>query len=383
MIQPSDPVSIADRSIATGICLEDSDNLIAQFGGHPLVGIDDEDPRVSHLRDGPVFLGRGVGIFVLNDPDAASASDLGGAVSAKRIDDEDFIGPGYTIQAGFNISLFIESRDQGCYLDLWCRFRNHRRHLKPHTDVIVSMSPTHEQFNYPAEADPSLVRDLTGRLNIVHERMAEAASRAGRDPASVSLIAVSKTFGIDTVRAGSSAGLNIFGENRVQEALEKMDRVGGTAQWHLIGHLQRNKAAVAVGRFAWIHSVDSVRLIQELEKQAALKEVQQRVLLQVNVSGEGSKFGISPDHLSGLIEAIEASPHLMGEGLMTIPPWDPRSEAARPHFARLRQLLKSIEPSTRFTPLHLSMGMSHDFEVAIEEGATMVRVGSAIFGPRP
>ena len=244
------------------------------------------------------------------------------------------------------------------------------------------MTQPNGQFNNRTDGEAALVAAIAERLRHVRERIDRSASRAGRDPASILLVAVSKTHPGETVRAAMAAGLDCFGENRVQEAVAKIDQVGVGAHWQLIGHLQRNKAAAAVGRFDLIHAVDSVSLIEELEKKTAAREIVQRILLQLNVSGEGSKSGAPPEDLPRLIEALESTPHLAAEGLMTMPPWDPDPEVARPHFVRLRQLLATTQPTDRFSPLHLSMGMSHDFEVAIAEGATAVRIGTALLGER-
>lgn len=225
-------------------------------------------------------------------------------------------------------------------------------------------------------------QELKDRLQTIQARIDSAAIRCGRQPEEVSLVAVSKTHPIQALEEALAAGQFVFGENRLQEALEKIDRLGERAEFHLIGHLQRNKAARAVGRFSLIHTVDSVRLIDELERRAAQAGLVQRLLLQINVSGEASKSGATPEQLGELLDALDGSPHLDGQGLMTIPPFSDDPEVVRPHFARLRELLAGIGVHERFAPLHLSMGMSGDFEVAIEEGATLVRVGTAIFGHR-
>ncbi len=229
----------------------------------------------------------------------------------------------------------------------------------------------------------SYCAEIARNLMEIHARVKAAARRAGRDPASIALVAVSKTHPTERVRAAIEAGQFVFGENRVQEALPKIDALACVqAQWHLIGHLQGNKARQAVGRFALIHSVDSVGLIQELEKRAAAAAVVQPILLQINVSGEASKFGAAPGLLPALLEALRGAPHLAAQGLMTIPPLTDDPKASRPHFRRLRGLLGSISADAPLAPRHLSMGMSDDFEVAIEEGATLIRVGTAIFGRR-
>jgi pyridoxal phosphate enzyme (YggS family) len=228
----------------------------------------------------------------------------------------------------------------------------------------------------PAEA-------FRNRIRSIRERIDAAASRAGRQPGEVGLIAVSKTFPAEAIRRAAEAGLREFGESRMQEAAGKLEALSELdARWHLIGHLQRNKVNAAVGRFAMIHSVDSARLIEALERRAAALDVRQPILLQLNVAGEASKFGAPPEALDELVGALGAAPHLVCEGLMTIPPWSEDAEAARPHFARLRSLLGRLPATDNIRPIHLSMGMSGDFEAAVEEGATMVRVGTAIFGGR-
>lgn len=225
--------------------------------------------------------------------------------------------------------------------------------------------------------------EIAGRLSEIRARMDAAARRAGRDPASVTLVAVSKTHPAERVRAALDAGQIVFGENRMQEALPKIEALADTpARWHLIGHLQSNKARQAAGRFELIHSVDSVNLIQELETRAAAAGIVQKILLQINVSGEESKFGASPSEIPALLDALSRAPHLSADGLMTIPPLTETAEISRPHFKRLRELIASIPADAPFTSRHLSMGMSDDFEVAIEEGATLIRVGTAIFGSR-
>lgn len=230
---------------------------------------------------------------------------------------------------------------------------------------------------------------MTGEASIreraadVLDRMARAAARAGRRPAEVRLVAVSKTQGAERVAEAREAGLSVFGENYVQEAEGKI-RAVPDAEWHLIGNLQRNKAARAVSLFAWIQTVDSAALLAELSRRAAAAGKTVDLLVEVNLAGEGSKGGISPEGLPALLDAASGLSGIRLRGLMAIPPYSEDPEAGRPHFARLRELLEgSARRAPRGTELtELSMGMSHDFEAAIEEGATMVRVGTAIFGPR-
>jgi len=218
------------------------------------------------------------------------------------------------------------------------------------------------------------VIDVAANLAAVRARIARAAERAGRDPGSVHLIAVSKTKPAALVRAALAAGATDFGENYVQEAVAKRAEVGAGGRWHLIGHLQRNKAARAVETFDCIQTVDSAALGTALARHAAEQQRTIHVLVEVRVGGEATKSGVDPAVLPALLAELR-SPALVVDGLMTVPPpGDP--EAARPHFRTLRAL------GERAGLRELSMGMSDDFEVAIEEGATMVRVGRAIFGAR-
>lgn len=220
-------------------------------------------------------------------------------------------------------------------------------------------------------------------IEMVQHRIAAAAVRAGRDPKSVMLIAVSKTKPVSMIQEALSAGQEVFGENRVQELCEKYE-VLPDAQWHLIGHLQTNKVKAVVGKAALIHSVDSAALADEIEKRAAAMDVVQRILVQVNVSGEESKFGISPEALPGLCEHISALSHVKLEGLMTISVKGMAPSGNRAVFGRLRQLSEEIAALKlpNVTMQELSMGMTHDFEEAVEAGATMLRIGTAIFGAR-
>ena len=210
----------------------------------------------------------------------------------------------------------------------------------------------------------------------VRRRMAEACLRAGRKPGDVRLVAVSKTYAAEAVRAAAEEGQRLFGENRVQEAAAKIPACPDRLEWHLIGHLQGNKAGAAVRLFDWIHSVDSAKLVDALERHAAAAGKDLNILLEVNVSGEAAKSGCKPEELGALVEAANRCPHLVLRGLMTVPPIVENPEEARPHFRRLREL------RDRYGLEELSMGMTHDFPVAIEEGATFIRVGTALFGAR-
>lgn len=219
-------------------------------------------------------------------------------------------------------------------------------------------------------------------LEEIHGRMADACARAGRPVESVRLLAVSKTYGPEAVRAAAAAGQVLFGENRVQEAAAKMPECPGHLQWHLIGHLQSNKAAQAARLFDWVHSVDSAKLLEALDRHAGEAGRRLEVLVQVNVSGERSKSGMAPDGVREVLERSNTLSHVQVRGLMTIPPLTEDSEKARPHFRALRELRDGWAAETGMDLAELSMGMTHDLEVAIAEGATIVRVGTGIFGER-
>lgn len=217
------------------------------------------------------------------------------------------------------------------------------------------------------------------RLNGVEARIAAACEKAGRERDSVTLLAVSKTKPPEAVREAADCGLRLFGENRVQEAQSKVGMCPSGLEWHLIGHLQTNKAKVAANLFQMVHSVDSLKLLEALESHANMTLP---VLLQVNVSGEAAKFGMQPDEVAGVIEAANQMSKCEVHGLMTIPPFSPDPEKTRIHFRALRELRDRLQEETG-TPLpELSMGMSHDLEVAIEEGSTWIRIGTDLFGKR-
>lgn len=225
---------------------------------------------------------------------------------------------------------------------------------------------------------------IADNLAAVRLRMAAAASRAGRDPDEVRLVVVSKTQPVEQIALAKAAGVRLFGENRVQEALEKIDALAGQGlHWHFIGHLQKNKVKYVIGRFGLIHSVDSAALAGRIGALSLERGLETAILIQVNISGETSKSGVSPDDLEETLLAVSGVSGVRVEGLMTIPPYDPDPEASRPFFARLRELARTFEGAGGASLRELSMGMSGDFEVAIEEGATLVRVGTAIFGKRP
>jgi pyridoxal phosphate enzyme (YggS family) len=232
---------------------------------------------------------------------------------------------------------------------------------------------------------PSRRVEIAASLRAVQQRLARALERAGRLPSSARLVAVSKTRPAEDVRAAFEAGQVEFGENRVQEALEKIAATADTPiAWHLVGHLQSNKARRAAAAFAWIHSIDSVDLLRRVD--AAAEEAGRRpeLLFQVDLAGEPTKHGASADAWLSLFEAAAACRAARVAGLMLLPPFTPDPEDARPYFRRLRELRDWL--AGRGVPRdmlrELSMGMSHDFEVAAEEGATLVRVGTALFGER-
>jgi hypothetical protein len=221
------------------------------------------------------------------------------------------------------------------------------------------------------------------RLDEVRGRIARAALRAGRDPGSVALVGVVKTVPEDLIRAAAALGLRDLGESRVQEAEGHVRAVGReAARWHMVGHLQRNKAGRALELFDRVHGVDSPELAEALSRRAVAVGRRLPVLVEVNVSGEATKFGVAPEQLMGVLERVAALPGLALDGLMTVGAPAAEAEEARPGFARLRALRDAGERALGLGLPELSMGMSGDFEVAVEEGATLVRVGTALFGER-
>ena len=224
--------------------------------------------------------------------------------------------------------------------------------------------------------------DLAANLNSVRERIAAACALAKRDPASVLLLAVTKSQPPEVVSAAADLGLVLFGENKVQEAKAKIPLCPGRLRWQMIGHLQTNKCRDAVHFFAMIQSVDSLSLAREINKWAEKSAKTMPVLLEVNVAGESSKFGYSPENVLLELKEINALPKIEVRGLMTVAPWTQEAEKVRPVFRRLGQLKRQCEEILGAPLPHLSMGMSGDFEVAVEEGATMIRLGSAVLGPR-
>lgn len=224
--------------------------------------------------------------------------------------------------------------------------------------------------------------DLAENLRRVQERMAAACERTGRDAATVKLLAVTKTQPPEVVRQAADLGLGLFGENKVQEAKAKIPLCPSRLRWHMIGHLQTNKCRDAVELFEMVQGVDSLRVAEELNKRAEQAAKTVPILLEVNIVGEGSKFGYKPELLLTELQSLNALPRLEIHGLMTIPPWTPLPERVRPVFRKLRETKTECEQVLGVPLPELSMGMTGDFEVAIEEGATIVRIGTALFGER-
>lgn len=233
--------------------------------------------------------------------------------------------------------------------------------------------------------EPPPEESLAERVHDVLSKIRRAAEKAGRRPDSIGLIAVSKTVSVARMQEGIDAGLTTFGENRLQEAVLKIAALRETAvRWHFIGHLQRRKVKPVIGVFDLVHSVDSIELAEEINHRASEAGMRQEVLLEVNIANEPTKAGFAGEDVVGVIPAMGILQHIRIKGLMTIPPLSSDAEQARPYFSQLRQIAARIAnlavPSVSMN--ELSMGMSNDYEVAIEEGATLVRVGTGIFGAR-
>lgn len=228
------------------------------------------------------------------------------------------------------------------------------------------------------------MEDIRDNVIKVKKLMAQAALRSGRNPEGVKLVAVSKRIPIERIIPAIEAGIEILGENYVQEALEKFNQIGLKVHWHMVGHLQKNKAKYVANIFDMVHSVDSLELAQELNKRAANLNKTLAILIQINLSKEITKKGLGKEQLYHLAEQIALLPNLCLKGLMTMPPYFPDPEEVRPYFRELRKLRDEIERQSqgKLQLKELSMGMSYDFQVAIEEGATLVRIGTAVFGPR-
>jgi pyridoxal phosphate enzyme (YggS family) len=223
---------------------------------------------------------------------------------------------------------------------------------------------------------------LAENLDSIQQRIRAACERAGRNPDSVTLLAVTKGQPPEVVNEAGKLGLTFLGENKIQEAKAKIPLSSGKLRWHFIGHLQTNKCRDAVELFEFIQSVDSLHLAQEISKRAEQAGKNIPILLEVNLAGEASKFGYRPDILEAELNQINSLPRIAIHGLMTVPPWTSNAENVRPVFRQLRELKERAEQVLGAPLPHLSMGMSGDFEVAIEEGATIVRIGTSLFGPR-
>lgn len=226
------------------------------------------------------------------------------------------------------------------------------------------------------------MNSIAENLERVREKIAHAAAKSGRSGGDVDLVAISKTHEAEKVREAIEAGQTLFGENKVQEARVKIPELPSNTRWHFVGHLQKNKIRHALPLFELIHSVDSLALAQDVNRIAEEDGLHPRVLLEVNVAGEGSKFGFQPDKLRAEMESLLALPRLSILGLMCIPPIADEAEASRKYFVVLRELRDRVQTEFHVDLAQLSMGMTQDFAVAVEEGATLVRVGTAIFGER-
>jgi PLP dependent protein len=235
----------------------------------------------------------------------------------------------------------------------------------------------------PGKIDATPSTDIAANVARIRERIARAAERAGCRADDITLVAVSKTFSAEAVRAAHDAGLRHFGENRVQEMEAKRPKLAALdATWHFIGHLQSNKARLAAELFDRIDALDSVPLAQRLDTVAREQGKRVPVLIEIHLGGESTKSGVEPTALPALAEATAALPNLELRGLMAVPPYSDEPERVRPHFRQLRDLRDALSQRLSRQFPTLSMGMSHDFETAIEEGATEIRIGTAIFGPR-
>jgi PLP dependent protein len=224
---------------------------------------------------------------------------------------------------------------------------------------------------------------IAENLERVREQIAQATAKAGRAVNEIELVAITKTHPAEKVREAVDAGHTVFGESRVQEARAKIPELPSNLRWHFVGHLQKNKIRHALPLFELFHGVDSLALAQEMNRIAAEDGERPRLLLEVNVASEGSKFGFKTETLSAEIGSLLALPRLSIEGLMCIPPLAEEAEASRKFFVQLRELRDSLEKEFDVNFPHLSMGMTQDFSIGVEEGATLVRVGTAIFGERP
>jgi len=223
---------------------------------------------------------------------------------------------------------------------------------------------------------------VAGRLDVVRRRVESACAAAGRDPSDVTVLAVSKGVFPESIAEAAASGMRVFGESRVREAGQKIPLCPGDLEWHMVGHLQTNKVRDAVRLFTAIHSIDSLRLLEAVESGCEQAGKSMKIFVEVNVAGESSKFGLRPDEAGDVVAAAAGMNRIELLGLMTIPPFTREPEGARPFFRELRELRDRLQDRAGLALPALSMGMSHDFEFAIEEGATWIRVGTDIFGKR-
>lgn len=226
--------------------------------------------------------------------------------------------------------------------------------------------------------------DVASNYRSILIRLNEAAKNCGRNAEDIKLLGAAKAQSIDVIHAAVAAGVTLIGENYVQEAKEKMARISQSVEWHMIGHLQRNKAKAAVELFDVIESLDNLALARELDREGRKQGKTVRVFIEVNLGGEESKSGIAKNQVASLLEEAAKLSHLLVEGLMTVPPFHENLEEVRPYFRELRELREKLDEShlPNIDLKELSMGMTHDYAVAVEEGATIVRIGTALFGPR-
>ncbi len=272
--------------------------------------------------------------------------------------------------------------------DKICRSRGNEAHIFKGLQTCIGKLETPYVVSYTERvcdwcfAIYDCAMSLADNLDAIQQRIRVACERVGRAPGEITLLAVTKSQPPEAVAAAAQLGLNLLGENKVQEARAKIPLCPGKLHWHFIGHLQSNKCRDAVELFEMIQSVDGLPLAQEIARRAERAAKTMPILLEVNVAGEASKFGYAPEKLLVELEAINALPKIEIHGLMAVPPWSSEPEKSRPHFRRLREMKERCEQTLGAPLPHLSMGMSGDFEVAIEEGATMIRIGTALFGPR-
>ena len=243
--------------------------------------------------------------------------------------------------------------------------------------MLISSPEAHTQA-----LDATAMSSIAESLEHVREQIAQAAMKSGRSPGEVELVAITKTHPAEKVREAIEAGQGLLGESRVQEARAKISELPSNVRWHFVGHLQKNKVRHALPLFELFHGVDSVALARDMNRIAVEEGMHPRILLEVNVAGEGSKFGFKPGAIRVEMESLLTLPRLSIEGLMCLPPLAEEPEASRKYFVRLRDVRDSLEKEFDVKLARLSMGMTQDFPVAVEEGATLVRVGTAIFGER-